>query len=76
MDLLQIHEVDRCVSVDQILNHTLPAMSRLKAAGKIRHVGITGYNLGLLKKIVRLAPPGTIDTVLSYCRCNILNKGK
>ena len=37
---------------------------------------IAGYNLGVLKKVVQLSAPGTIDTILSYGRCNIMNQGK
>ena len=37
---------------------------------------IAGYNLGVLKKVVQLSAPGTIDTILNYGRCNIMNQGK
>ena len=40
-----------------------------------RYIGITGYDIGVLKRIVSMVPPNTIDTVLSYCRYNLLNKG-
>ena len=40
-----------------------------------RYIGITGYDIGVLKRIVSMLPPNTIDTVLSYCRYNLLNKG-
>jgi hypothetical protein len=36
--------------------------------GKVRHIGLTGYSLDVLMRAVQLAPPGTIDTVLTYCR--------
>ena len=48
----------------------------LKKSGLTRYIGITGYCHGVLKKIVRLSPPGTIDTVLIYGRCNLINQGK
>ncbi len=59
----------------QIVEHTLPALKRLKSAGKVRYVGVNGYNVGVLKQIVRMVPPGSIDTVLSYCRFTIFNTG-
>lgn len=75
VDLIQVHDVDLTESIDQIVNHTLPALKRLKDQGLARYIGITGYNLGVLKKIARLSAPGTIDTILSYARCNLLNQG-
>ena len=73
---LQIHDVEFCCSLEQIVEHTLPALLDLKSQGKVRHIGITGYNLGTLKRIVELASPGSIDTVLSYCRFTLFNKGR
>lgn len=74
IDLIQVHDVEYTTSVDQIVHHTLPTLVALKKEGLVRHIGITGYTLTVLKKIVRLAPPESIDTVLSYGRCNILNQ--
>lgn len=54
---------------------TLPTLAGLKAAGRCRYVGITGYNLGALRRVVEMAPPGAVDTVLSYCRLTLFNKG-
>ena len=51
-----------------ILQFTLPALIELKKQGKVRYIGITGYNLGVLKRIVMQAPPQSIDMVLSYSR--------
>merc|ERR1712109_199791 len=74
VDLIQVHDIEFSQSIDQIVKHTLPTLMKLKKAGLARYIGITGYNLGVLKKIVRLSPPGTIDTVLSYGRYNIINQ--
>lgn len=75
IDLIQIHDVDLTESIDQIVNFTLPALKKLKDLGLVRYIGITAYNLGVLKKITRLSEPGIIDTILSYARCNLLNQG-
>lgn len=72
---LQVHDIEFSASIEQIVRHTLPTLMRLKKEGLVRYIGITGYNLGVLKKVVRLSTPGTIDTVLSYARCNLINQG-
>src|SRR5690606_3198228 len=38
--------------------------------GRIRHVGVSGYPLGALARVVRTA---TVDFVLSYCHFNPFN---
>lgn len=75
VDLIQIHDIEFAQSLDQIVKYTLPALKRLKDQGLARFIGITSYNLGVLKKVVKLSAPGTIDTVLSYARCNLINQG-
>ncbi len=71
IDLFQIHDIEfgRC---QQIINETIPAMRRLKESGKIRFVGITGYPLHLLRQVAEQAE---VDTILSYCRYNLLDTG-
>ena len=60
VDLIQIHDVDLAQSLDQIVYKTLPALQEFKKAGLARYIGITGYCKDVLKKIVRLSPPGSI----------------
>merc|ERR1712156_190355 len=74
VDLIQVHDIEFSQSIDQIVKHTLPTLMKLKKAGLARYIGVTGYNLGVLKKVVQLSEPGTIDTILSYGRCNIMNQ--
>ena len=68
VDVFQIHDVEYG-DKQQIIAETLPAMQRLKQAGKVRFIGITGYPLHILKDVVEAA---NVDTVLSYCRYNLL----
>lgn len=71
LDLCQIHDVeygDR----KQILDETLPALFELKTSGKIRYVGITGYPVANLRQIIERSE---VDTVLSYCRYDLLDTG-
>jgi len=69
IDLYQIHDVEYG-NIDQVLGETIPAMFKLKRQGKIRFTGITGYPLTPLKKIAETAD---IDTVLTYCRYNLMD---
>ncbi|MGA7314038.1 MAG: aldo/keto reductase, partial [Silvibacterium sp.] len=68
LDLLQVHDVE-FGSVEQIVNETLPAIRRIQDEGKTRYVGISGYPLQVLTQIAQRAP---VDSVLSYCRYNLL----
>jgi len=69
IDVLQAHDIE-FGSREQIINETLPAMHKLKQAGKIRFVGITGYPLHILKEVAEAAE---VDTILSYCRYNLMD---
>jgi L-galactose dehydrogenase len=69
IDVFQIHDIEYSRK-EQIVHETLPAMFKLKEAGKVRFVGITGYPLGILRDIAELV---NLDTVLSYCRYDLLD---
>lgn len=66
LDLVQCHDVE-FADIGQILDETLPTLHGLKATGVVRHVGITGLPLGVLRRIVERAPAGLVETVLSFC---------
>lgn len=70
VDLFQVHDVE-FGSAEQILDETLPALREVQAAGKARAVGVTGLPVDLL---ARLALEGEVDTVLSYCHYNLLDR--
>ena len=68
IDLLQAHDVefgDR----SQIEGEMLPAMREMQRQGKVRYIGVTGYQLGMLRELSE--QPG-VDVVLSYGRYNLL----
>lgn len=68
VDLLQAHDVE-FGNVEQIIGETIPAMRRLQEQGKVRYIGITGYPL---KTLVRIAEAVPVDTILTYCRYNLM----
>jgi L-galactose dehydrogenase len=70
LDVFQIHDIEYGRK-DQIIGETLPAMFKLKEAGKVRFVGITGYPLGILRHVAGVVD---VDTILSYCRYNLMDR--
>jgi L-galactose dehydrogenase len=68
-DLYQIHDVEYGKR-EQVVGEALPAMFKLREQGKVRFVGITGYPLTPLKEI---AETEDVDTVLTYCRYNLMD---
>ncbi len=68
VDLLQAHDIE-FGSAEQIIHETVPALRELQQQGKARYIGITGYSLQFLVAVAKAVP---VDTVLSYCRYNLL----
>ena len=69
IDIFQAHDIEH-TSQEQLLNETLPALETLKNQGKVRYIGITGLDLNTL---VNIANAYSIDTLLSFCRCSIVD---
>ncbi len=67
IDLLQCHDIE-FADVDQIVNETLPALVKLRDAGRIGHIGITGLPLKVLVAVLDRVGSGVVETVLSFCR--------
>ncbi|XP_058069568.1 L-galactose dehydrogenase [Magnolia sinica] len=70
VDILQCHDIE-FGDLDQIVNETIPALQKLKEAGKIRFIGITGLPLGIFTYVLDRVPPGSVDVILSYCHYGI-----
>jgi aryl-alcohol dehydrogenase-like predicted oxidoreductase len=63
VDIIQCHDIE-FVSLDQIINETLPALREVVQSGKARFVGITGLPLKVFSEVLGRAE---VDTILSYC---------
>ena len=68
IDLYQAHDVE-FGDLSQVINETIPAMRKLQEQGKVRFVGVSGYPLKVLVQVTKAA---LVDTLLSYCRYNLL----
>jgi aryl-alcohol dehydrogenase-like predicted oxidoreductase len=66
LDLLSVHDVE-FADLEQVIHETIPALQALKAAGKVRYIGITGLPLAKLRYVLDQVPADTLDTVLSFC---------
>jgi L-galactose dehydrogenase len=68
LDLIQAHDIE-FADFSQLIHETLPALRRLQEEGKVRFVGISGFPCDVL---CEAAIAAQVDSVLSYCRYNLL----
>eukprot|EP00884_Botryococcus_braunii_P017140 jgi/Botrbrau1/4109/Bobra.152_3s0057.2 len=73
IDIIQTHDIE-FTHLDQIVNETLPALLKLKEQGLVRFIGITGLPLAIYPYVLDRVPPGTVDTILSYCHHTMFDK--
>lgn len=66
VDVLQAHDIE-FTDLDQIVNETLPAMLKLKAAGRVGHLGITGLPLKIFPYVIDRVGPDVVEMLLSFC---------
>lgn len=67
IDLLQCHDIE-FADLEQIVNETLPALVKLRDAGRIGHIGITGLPLKIFPAVIDRVGSGVVETILSFCR--------
>jgi len=67
IDLLQCHDIE-FADLNQIVDETLPALVKLRTAGRIGHIGITGLPLKVFTEVLARSEPGVVETILSFCR--------
>ncbi len=66
IDLINIHDIE-FADLDKICEETLPALVDLKNKGIVKHVGITNLTLRHFVYVIDNVPPGTVDSILSFC---------
>ncbi|MCL4264904.1 MAG: aldo/keto reductase [Anaerolineae bacterium] len=70
IDVYQLHDIEFGDMV-QVVNEAIPALHKLKADGKVRFIGVTGFPLPLLREMVETQ---SLDVTLSYSHYNLLNQ--
>ncbi|MFM7074573.1 MAG: aldo/keto reductase, partial [Planctomycetaceae bacterium] len=69
LDIVLCHDIE-FVPMQQIVDETLPALERVRAAGKVRFVGFSGYPQRIFRFICDQA---RVDCVLNYNQCTLQN---
>ncbi len=69
IDLIQCQDVE-FVSVPHLVEEAIPVLQKLKRQGKVRHIGITGLPLKVLRKVLDRV---SVDAVHSYCHFCLTN---
>ncbi len=69
LDIVLCHDIE-FVPLAQIIEETIPALHKLKAAGKVRCIGISGYPQKIFRHVAERA---AIDCVLSYNQYTLQN---
>lgn len=68
-DIVFCHDIE-FGDTEQIIAETLPALRAEREAGLLRHTGISGLPLDLLRTVAERGRP---EVVLSYCRYTLFN---
>jgi aryl-alcohol dehydrogenase-like predicted oxidoreductase len=69
LDIILCHDIE-FVPMQQIVDETLPALERIRAAGKVRFVGFSGYPQKIFRFICDRA---CVDCVLNYNQYTLQN---
>lgn len=71
VDILLLHDVE-FVELSSIIDQSLPALDRIRQAGKTRFIGFSGLPLKIFKTIVPEALD-YVDLIISYCHLNLFD---
>lgn len=64
-----VHDPEFAHAPEVVIEETLPALGELQKAGKVKRIGVTGYDLGLQRELVMAAAAKGIHvhSCLTYC---------
>lgn len=71
IDIVHCHDIE-FADLDVVVNQAIPTLQKLKEAGKIRAISISGYPLEIFPYVLSATFPA-VDVVLSYCNYNVQN---
>ena len=69
LDILLCHDIE-FVDMSQVVDETLPALRKLKAAGKVRFIGVSGYPMAMFRYVLDRTD---LDVILSYNHYTLQN---
>jgi aryl-alcohol dehydrogenase-like predicted oxidoreductase len=69
LDIMLCHDIE-FVDQAQILEETLPELEKIKAAGKVKYIGISGYPMKIFREV---AAKAKLDVILSYNHYTLQN---
>ncbi len=69
LDIVLCHDIE-FVPLGQIISETLPALEKLREAGKVRYLGISGYPMKIFREVTSQF---SIDVILSYNHYTLQN---
>lgn len=69
LDIVLCHDIE-FVPMQQIVDETLPALRKIQQAGKVKHIGISGYPMKAFKFVLDQTD---LDCVLSYNQYTLQN---
>jgi L-galactose dehydrogenase len=69
LDIVLCHDIE-FVDMQQIIDETLPALERVRQAGKVRFIGVSGYPMKMFRFVLDRAP---LDVILSYNHFTLQN---
>jgi L-galactose dehydrogenase len=69
VDVFQLHDIE-FVQLDSIVHDAYAELVRQRDAGKCRYIGMTGYPIATLRRVIERAD---LDVVLSYAHATLLD---
>ena len=69
LDILLCHDIE-FVEMSQVVEETLPALRKLRDAGKVRFIGVSGYPMAMFRYVLDRTD---LDVILSYNHYTLQN---